>query len=95
MGRLKQLEFVELICRVAFILEIRPKDLLKDVLVRVLVEKHKEAWRVTPDIEGRIHELLPKKMQLPYYRELPKLAAENPIISQRSAYNVHDGSHAS
>ena len=93
-GQMKQLEFIELICRVAFILEMKVKDFLKEVLVKVLAEKHKEIWRVTPDVEGRIHALLPKKMELPTYNELPKLAVDNPIVPRtesphRNAPDVH------
>ena len=88
-GQMKQLEFIELICRVALILEMKVKDFLKEVLVKVLAEKHKEIWRVTPDVEGRIHSLLPKEMELPTYNELPKLATDNPIVPHRNAHDVH------
>ena len=89
---MKRLELIELICRVAFILKMKLKDFLKDVLARVLVEKHKEIWKTTPDIEERIHTLLPKNMELPAYKELQKLAPEVPFAPPRGANDVHQAS---
>jgi len=45
---MSKLEFIELICRVAYILDVTVSGFVANVLVELLREKHQDLWSKAP-----------------------------------------------
>ena len=66
---LRLLEFTELLCRIAYVLEMKLPHLFSDVLEPLLKFKHSQLWKMD-DLESDepIYQLLPRNLVLPKYQ---------------------------
>ena len=88
--KLSILEFVELLCRLSFILEIRPQELLSDVLVDLLSFKHSQLWSGKPtEPFSALHLKYPRTFELPIFKKLPKNVPDKHIDKKKDSRKVH------